>query len=168
MMTPVIPIPDPDHWFHIPGDAFLPGVNRAFMKIPAYLSLLPHDCGYCHNNSHPGRNSGFDDIIEQLQKTSNMNQNTGVVPQSENGMRKEGECAWPHPAAHADIIAKDIQAALHKKTDHHSASITVTTNGNQVTLDGWVQTRAEKDIAVYAASSARGVTNVIDNLKVMS
>lgn len=70
------------------------------------------------------------------------------------------------PSVKPDTIEDKIAAAFKRDALIDASSIKVYTSGASVTLKGTIHSWAEHDVAVAAAWSAPGVTNVIDELEV--
>lgn len=71
------------------------------------------------------------------------------------------------PTLLAKNVKASIEAALHRRAQEEAKAISILVNGNQVTLSGTVPSLHERNAAYLAASSAPGVTRVIDNLIVV-
>lgn len=72
------------------------------------------------------------------------------------------------PRLVAGAIQSEILAALQRRTIQDVASINVIVNGQDVTLDGTVQSWSEKALARHAAACMPGVREVLDKLKVIA
>lgn len=72
------------------------------------------------------------------------------------------------PRVSGKDIAGQITAALTRHAQREASHINVAVSGGVVTLSGRVDSLAEHDAAVGAAFGTRGVTSVVDNLKVMA
>jgi osmotically-inducible protein OsmY len=70
------------------------------------------------------------------------------------------------PKASTADIGAQIAAALKRQAVREANHITVKVNGSAVTLEGKVHSLAERDAAVGAAYSAKGVVAVVDRLEV--
>lgn len=70
------------------------------------------------------------------------------------------------PKISAAGVQQKIAEALRRHADIEASKITVSVDGGTVTLDGTVETLAEKDHVEDAAWAAPGVSRVIDHLRV--
>ena len=70
-------------------------------------------------------------------------------------------------AASANDVEKNIHAALHRRADLDANSVHVSVQGNVATLTGTVSSLAEDRAAWWAASSAPGIEQVIDQLTIV-
>lgn len=70
------------------------------------------------------------------------------------------------PHVRGDDIARQIAAALVRHAEREARHIDVDVDGGTVTLTGSVDSLAEHEAAVGAAFGTRGVTSVVDKLKV--
>lgn len=70
------------------------------------------------------------------------------------------------PHVRGDDIARQITAALVRHAEREARHIDVDVDGGTVTLTGSVDSLAEHEAAVGAAFGTRGVTSVVDKLKV--
>jgi len=70
------------------------------------------------------------------------------------------------PHVRGDDIARQITAALMRHAEREARHIDVEVDGGTVTLTGTVDSLAEHEAAVGAAFGTRGVTSVVDKLKV--
>ncbi len=68
------------------------------------------------------------------------------------------------PALSATIVKADIEAALKRRAAADATTITVSVNGNDVTLTGSVHSWAERDLATRSAWGSAGVRDVVDNM----
>jgi len=64
------------------------------------------------------------------------------------------------------VVKKDIEAALKRRAQHEAEQIEVSVLGGDVTLNGKVNSWAERDLAVNSAWSAPGVLSVKANIRV--
>jgi len=70
------------------------------------------------------------------------------------------------PHVRGDDIARQIAAALVRHAEREARHIDVDVDGGTVTLTGTVDSLAEHEAAIGAAFGTRGVTSVVDKLKV--
>jgi hyperosmotically inducible periplasmic protein len=99
-------------------------------------------------------------------------QTSDTVSRAREGAAEIGEKAG---AAASEVGATLEEAALTTKIKAKMAlddlvkarSINVTTRGTTVTLSGVVESKAEHDRAMALARETEGVTNVIDNMKML-
>jgi len=70
------------------------------------------------------------------------------------------------PKASLGAIETDIEIALKRRAANNAPIVSVTIQGNDVTLTGTVNTWAERDLAWHCAWGARGVQKVVDNITV--
>lgn len=70
------------------------------------------------------------------------------------------------PHASTENISSQISAALSRQAAREAKHIGIDVKGAVVTLNGTVHSLAERDAAVGAAYSARGVSTVVDRLEV--
>ncbi len=70
------------------------------------------------------------------------------------------------PTVSAPLVKADIEAALVRRARRDSNSISVSVNGNDVTLSGSVHDWAERDLATQTAWGTPGVRNVTNNTTV--
>lgn len=70
------------------------------------------------------------------------------------------------PQVSTGDISSQISAALSRQAAREAKHIGIDVKGGVVTLNGAVHSLAERDAAVGAAYSARGVSTVIDRLEV--
>jgi len=72
------------------------------------------------------------------------------------------------PPVSQDAVRVDIEAALRRTAAEDAQQIAVGVSGSQVTLTGTVNSWPEHVAATRAAWNSPGVTNVVDQLTVMS
>ena len=70
------------------------------------------------------------------------------------------------PTVSAPLVKADIEAALKRRARKDSHSISVSVDGNDVTLSGSVHTWSERDLATHTAWGTPGVRKVINNTTV--
>jgi osmotically-inducible protein OsmY len=70
------------------------------------------------------------------------------------------------PQINTTDIGAQISAALKRQAAREAKHIAIKVTGNAVTLEGKVHSLAERDAAVGAAYSAKGVSAVVDRLEV--
>lgn len=70
------------------------------------------------------------------------------------------------PQVASENVAEQISSALKRQATREAKHIAVSVDGAVVTLDGKVHSLAERDAAIGAAYSARGVSTVVDHLEV--
>ena len=70
------------------------------------------------------------------------------------------------PTVSAPLVKADIEAALVRRARKDSNSISVSVNGNDVTLSGSVHDWSERDLATQTAWGTPGVRSVINNTTV--
>jgi osmotically-inducible protein OsmY len=70
------------------------------------------------------------------------------------------------PSVSAPLVKADIEAALKRRAKKDSNGISVSVNGNDVTLTGSVHTWSDRDLASNTAWGTPGVHNVINNTTV--
>lgn len=70
------------------------------------------------------------------------------------------------PHVRGDDIARQIAAALVRHAEREARHIEVDVDGGTVTLTGTVDSLAEHEAAIGAAFGTRGVTSVVDKLRV--
>jgi osmotically-inducible protein OsmY len=70
------------------------------------------------------------------------------------------------PAVSAPLVKADIEAALVRRARKDSTNISVSVNGNDVTLSGTVHDWSERDLATQTAWCTPGVRSVTNNTKV--
>jgi osmotically-inducible protein OsmY len=69
--------------------------------------------------------------------------------------------------AAASVVKSDIEAALKRRAKSDAKQISVDVRGGDVTLTGTVHSWSERELAAKSAWSAPGVSNVVDNIKVV-
>jgi osmotically-inducible protein OsmY len=72
------------------------------------------------------------------------------------------------PKVRLSAVQSDIETALIRRAKVDARKMHDTVHGNKITLNGSVETWAERETARNTACSTPGVTNVIDKLKVKS
>jgi osmotically-inducible protein OsmY len=72
------------------------------------------------------------------------------------------------PQVSTENIGAQISAALTRHATREAKHISVDVKGTVVTLNGKVHSLAERDAAIGAAYSARGVSTVVDRLQVVA
>jgi len=70
------------------------------------------------------------------------------------------------PHATAIVVKADIESALRRSARGGTHKIAVDVSGDQVTLDGTVDSWAERESAHHAAWSTPGVRSVVDHIRV--
>jgi osmotically-inducible protein OsmY len=70
------------------------------------------------------------------------------------------------PAVSAPLVKADIEAALRRRAQKESNSISVSVNGNDVTLSGSVHNWSDRELATHTAWGTPGVHKVINNTMV--
>ena len=70
------------------------------------------------------------------------------------------------PAVSLSAVKSDIETALKRRAVDGSQDIAVGLQGTDVTLNGWVRSWSEHDLAIHAAWGTPGVKKVVDNLTV--
>jgi osmotically-inducible protein OsmY len=70
------------------------------------------------------------------------------------------------PTVSAPLVRADIEAALKRRAQKESNSISVSVHGNDVTLSGSVQNWSDRELATHTAWGTPGVHNVINNTTV--
>jgi osmotically-inducible protein OsmY len=70
------------------------------------------------------------------------------------------------PSVSAPLVKADIETALKRRAQKDSNSISVSVNGNDVTLSGSVHNWSDRDLASHAAWGTPGVRSVINNTTV--
>jgi osmotically-inducible protein OsmY len=67
------------------------------------------------------------------------------------------------PTVSAPLVKSDIEAALKRRAQKDSNSISVSVNGSDVTLSGSVHSWSDRDLATHTAWGTPGVHKVINN-----
>jgi osmotically-inducible protein OsmY len=70
------------------------------------------------------------------------------------------------PKISSEAVRSDIEAALKRRAQKDSRQISVSVNGQEVTLGGSVHSWSEKDLANHSAWGTPGVRKVVDNMTV--
>jgi osmotically-inducible protein OsmY len=70
------------------------------------------------------------------------------------------------PTVSAPLVKADIEAALKRRAQKDSNSISVSVNGNDVTLSGSVHNWSDRELATHTAWGTPGVHKVINNTMV--
>jgi osmotically-inducible protein OsmY len=70
------------------------------------------------------------------------------------------------PSLLAPLVKADIETALKRRAQRASNCISVSVNGNDVTLSGSVHNWTDRDLATHAAWGTPGVRTVINNTTV--
>jgi osmotically-inducible protein OsmY len=70
------------------------------------------------------------------------------------------------PTVSAPLVKADIEAALQRRAQKDAHSISVSVNGNDVTLSGPVHSWTDRDLAAHTAWGTPGVRSVINNTTV--
>jgi osmotically-inducible protein OsmY len=70
------------------------------------------------------------------------------------------------PTVSAPLVKADIEAALKRRAQKDSNSISVSVDGNDVTLSGSVHSWSDRDLATHSAWGTPGVRSVINNTTV--
>jgi osmotically-inducible protein OsmY len=67
------------------------------------------------------------------------------------------------PTVSAPLVKADIEAALQRRAQKDSHGVSVSVNGNDVTLSGSVHSWSDRDLATHTAWGTPGVRSVINN-----
>jgi osmotically-inducible protein OsmY len=70
------------------------------------------------------------------------------------------------PTVSAPLVKADIEAALQRRAQKDSHGVSVSVNGNDVTLSGSVHSWSDRDLATHTAWGTPGVRSVINNTTV--
>jgi osmotically-inducible protein OsmY len=70
------------------------------------------------------------------------------------------------PTVSAPLVKADIEAALKRRAQNESHGVSVSVNGNDVTLSGSVHSWSDRDLATHTAWGTPGVRSVINNTTV--
>jgi len=82
------------------------------------------------------------------------------------GVRGISNLVRVKPGATPDDVRQKIKRALERRADEEAERITINVDGSTVTLEGTVESWAEREDVEDAAWSAPGITEVDNNLKV--
>ena len=82
------------------------------------------------------------------------------------GVANDIEVTTPKPEVNTAEVQEKIAAALHRSAELDAHNIEIEARDGRVLLSGTVRSWAERDDAVNAAWSARGVTTVVDQIRI--
>ncbi len=71
------------------------------------------------------------------------------------------------PMLSATAVKTDIESALKRRANSDSKAITVSVNGDEVTLGGSVKSWSERDLATRSAWGTSGVRHVVDKMNLV-
>ena len=135
-------------------------IAQRISNIMAWNTSIPHDTIRAEVRNGYVTLSG--DVDWHYQREVARNQVANV-----NGVTTVSDLISVRPRAAKTDVSKEINRALHRNADLEAAHVKVDINGGKVTLSGNVKAWYERKLIEDAVWSAPGVTQVVDNLRVV-